>query len=116
MAQSVVIEIGDSVNAFEEEKILILFGPMATSDLKEVCVIHEFTTRPAQSLIEGKQFTLGNNTYTITKVGAEANRNFEELGHISIYFKESENGILPGAIEAEPSVFPTLKVGDKIEF
>lgn len=116
MAHSIIIEIGPVVPEFKEEKVMILFGPMATPDLREICVIHEFKKQPQQSLAAGKQFTLGEHTYTIKQVGSEANKNFEELGHISIYFKENEHGLLPGAIEVEPAVFPTLSVGDKICF
>lgn len=116
MASSVITEIGSIVPEFKEEKVIILFGPMATPDLREICVIHEFSQKPNQTLAVGKQFMLGNHKYTIKQVGSEANKNFEELGHISIYFKENNDGLLPGAIEVEPAIFPELNVGDNICF
>lgn len=116
MAKSIITEIGSIVPEFKEEKVIILFGPMATLDLREICVIHEFHKKPNQTLVEGKEFTLGKHKYTIKQVGSEANKNFEELGHISIYFKQSDDGILPGAIEVEPAVFPDLNIGDDICF
>jgi PTS system glucitol/sorbitol-specific IIA component len=57
---------------------------------------------------------LGEATYTIKKVGSAANQNFNELGHISIYFRDGENEILPGAILVEPGAYPKLTVGDII--
>lgn len=116
MAKSVIIEIGSIVPDFKEEQLIILFGPMATPDLREICVIHEFEKKPNQSLNVGKQFMLGKHKYTITQVGTEANKNFEELGHISIYFKENDDGLLPGSIQVEPAVFPELNIGDEIHF
>lgn len=114
MAHSVITEIGPIVAEFEEENVIILFGPMATPDLREICVIHEFKEHPTESLIEGAKIKLGNQTYTIKHVGSEANKNFEELGHVSIYFKSNEDGLLPGAVEVEPTIFPQLNVGDTI--
>lgn len=116
MAKSIITEIGSIVPEFKEEKVIILFGPMATPDLREICVIHEFHKKPNQTLVAGKEFRLGRHKYTIKKVGSEANRNFEELGHISIYFKLSDDDTLPGAIEVEPAVFPELNIGDDICF
>lgn len=114
MAHSVITEIGPIVSEFEEEKVIILFGPMAPVDLREICVIHEFKIQPTRSLVEGASITLGNHTYIIKVVGSEANKNFEELGHVSIYFKSNEDGLLPGAIEVEPAIFPQLNIGDTI--
>lgn len=116
MSRSVITDIGAIVPEFEEEKVIILFGPMATPDLREICVIHEFHKKPNQTLIEGKEFMLGKHKYIIKQVGSEANKNFEELGHISIYFKQSDSDILPGAIAVQPDVFPKLNIGDNICF
>lgn len=40
MTISKIMEIGPLVPAFEEEKIVILFGPTATNELREISVIH----------------------------------------------------------------------------
>ncbi|NUF26931.1 PTS glucitol/sorbitol transporter subunit IIA [Gilliamella sp. ESL0254] len=116
MAKSIITEIGSIVPEFKEEKVIILFGPMATPDLRDICVIHEFHQKPVHALTVGTQFSLGKHKYTITQVGCDANKNFEELGHISIYFKDDYNEILPGAITVQPDIFPDLNVGDDINF
>lgn len=54
--------------------------------------------------------------YTIEEVGTDANKNLEELGHISVYFRSGQNEVLPGAIVVSPEVFPTITVGDSIQF
>jgi PTS system glucitol/sorbitol-specific IIA component len=116
MITTKIYEIGSMVPAFKEEQLLILFGPEATAELKDICVIHEFESKPKDSLKVGTRFNIGNQDYTITFVGNAANKNFEELGHISIYFRTGENEVLPGAIIAEPEVFPDFEVGDVITF
>lgn len=116
MIESKVLEIGELVSAFEEEMLLILFGPTATAELKSICVIHEFVDQPDTILKPGSKFDIGGQTYNITKVGEAANKNFDELGHISIYFRAGENEILPGAIIAEPEIYPTVNPGETIRF
>lgn len=112
-----VLEIGELVSSFEEEMLLVLFGPKATDELKSISVIHEFEQQPeTDSLQVGTKIEIGENVYTITQVGSSANENFEELGHISIYFKSGTDDLLPGAVLAEPEVFPTIEQGDVIKF
>ncbi|NHW78409.1 PTS sorbitol transporter subunit IIA, partial [Escherichia coli] len=59
---------------------------------------------------------IGEQVYTIEEVGTDANKNLEELGHISVYFRSGQNEVLPGAIVVSPEVFPTITVGDSIQF
>lgn len=117
MHQTKITEIGPIVEDFAEEFLLVLFGPEAMAELRDICVIHETDQRPADALRKGGRLTIGTQEYTILEVGSEANPNYQALGHISIYFRDSENNeILPGAILVEPKVFPKLKVGDFITF
>lgn len=116
MTQSKIIEIGPLVPAFEEEKIVILFGPTATNELREISVIHEFEQTPNNAIQKGNKLTFSTQEYIIEEVGSEANKNLEELGHISIYFRSGENEVLPGAIIVSPEIFPTLTIGDNIQF
>ncbi|MBC1421520.1 PTS glucitol/sorbitol transporter subunit IIA [Listeria seeligeri] len=116
MTKSKIIEIGPLVPAFEEEKIVILFGPSATNELREISVIHELEELPNNAIQKGNKLTIGQQEYIIEEVGTEANKNLEELGHISIYFRSGENEVLPGAIVVSPEIFPTLTVGDTVHF
>lgn len=117
MHQTTITEIGPIVADFAEEFLLVLFGPEAMAELRDICVIHETDQRPAEALKKGGKLTIGTQEYTILEVGSEANPNYQELGHISIYFRDSENNeILPGAILVEPKIFPKLEVGDIITF
>ncbi|EHL4774085.1 PTS glucitol/sorbitol transporter subunit IIA [Listeria monocytogenes] len=116
MTISKIMEIGPLVPAFEEEKIVILFGPTATNELREISVIHEFQDVPNNALTKGNTLLIGEQAYTIEAVGSDANKNLEELGHISVYFRSGQNEVLPGAIVVSPEIFPTITVGDSIQF
>lgn len=117
MVKTKVTEIGSMVEAFAEEKLIILFGPEATAELRDICVIHEFEEKPQDALKVGGLIKFGNQEYKIAAVGSQANANFEELGHISIYFRDEIGEILPGAIIISPSSYPeTVEVGEVIEF
>lgn len=115
MITSKVMEIGESVPEFKEEMLVILFGTSATPELKPISVIHEFNDTPDNVLQVGAKIQLGDQTYTINQVGSSANQNFEELGHVSIYFRSAQEEVLPGAVIASPKVFPTINVGDELK-
>ncbi|GMA09325.1 PTS sorbitol transporter subunit IIA [Tetragenococcus halophilus subsp. flandriensis] len=115
MYQTKITEIGNLVEEFREEVLLVLFGPKVPPELKDISVIHESNKEPKDIFTQNGKIKIGNQVYTITKVGTEANKNFESLGHISIYFREGENEVLPGAINVTPQVFPELQVGNTID-
>lgn len=116
MYKTTVTEIGELVEAFKEESLLILFGPKATPELKAISVIHTHED-PTEDVIQvGGKFRIGEKEYEIQEVGSAANANFTELGHISIYFREGENEVLPGAIIVSPNEWPDLHVGQAITF
>lgn len=114
MTKSVVQEIGLMVPTFEPDKIVILFGPEAPKELREMAVIHKFEELTEEPLKEGGTIHFDDEVFTITAVGSLANKNLKELGHISIYFQEPMEEVLPGAIFAAPYKFPTIKEGTVI--
>ncbi|MBO0451541.1 MULTISPECIES: PTS glucitol/sorbitol transporter subunit IIA [Enterococcus] len=116
MVKTKIVEIGSMVPAFEEERLVILFGPQATPELRDISVIHEVQEQPNNSISVGGKLKMGNKVYNIEEVGSQANSNFDELGHISIYFRNEIGEILPGAIIVSPGEFPAFEVGDEIEF
>jgi len=118
MFQTKIIEIGPLVQEFQEEDLVILFGTSAPPELKEISVIHEIEKgEPEEILAEGGTLEFGNKVYKIEKVGDLANKNFEELGHLSIYFKDDTSAeLLPGAILVTPGEYPELNVHDVIKF
>ncbi|MBF0777928.1 PTS glucitol/sorbitol transporter subunit IIA [Streptococcus cuniculi] len=114
MEEFKVVEIGEMVPAFEEEMLIVLFGEQAPPELRAICVVHDYQASKDDVLQVGTKIRMGGQEYTLTKVGGAANANFAELGHVSIYFRQGENDILPGAVIAEPMIFPKLAPGDTI--
>lgn len=114
MYKTKVTEIGSMAPAFAEELILILFGPKATPELKDLCYIHEVEQDEENPLQEGRKISFGGKEYTILEVGSQANANFAELGHVSVYFRTEVGELLPGAVAVTPDVYPELAVGDEI--
>ncbi|RST67656.1 PTS sorbitol transporter subunit IIA [Bacillus pumilus] len=115
VTQSVVKEIGILVPQFKEDKLIVLFGPAAPQELRDMSVIHEFEHLEEEPLKLGGTIQVGDQTYTITALGNKANDNFKKLGHISIYFQEPFDDVLPGAVFASPHTFPDIKEGVRIE-
>lgn len=109
-------EIGSMVKEFESSMLVILFGTEAPDELREISVIHEPDEEVTEKLLKpGQKIHFGGIEYTVEDVGTEANKNFSSLGHLSIYFTESQD-LLPGAIQVSPSVFPEINIGDTIVF
>ncbi|MGM0878794.1 MAG: PTS glucitol/sorbitol transporter subunit IIA [Bacillota bacterium] len=117
MYKSIVREVGELALSFEEDKIMILFGPQAPQELKEIVVIHEVEEDSSEEPIkEGGTIQIDDQQFTITAVGSAANKNLKELGHISVYFTEPLEEVLPGSVFASPHAFPQFKNGSVIEF
>ncbi len=117
MYKSTVKEIGPLALSFGEENIIILFGPKAPQEIKEISIIHEQNgDESAFPIQEGGKLVVDDQEFTISKVGSAANDNLKEIGHISIYFTEPFEEVLPGAVFASPHHLPTFKEGSKIEF
>lgn len=117
MYKSKITDIGPLVEEFRSENVLVIFGEQATPELREMSAVHypNRITEDEPIKLNGA-FKIGNNQYTITQVGADANSNLLELGHVSIYFKDDDEKVLPGAIAVEPTQFPDFIEGDTIEF
>ncbi|MEK3857246.1 MULTISPECIES: PTS glucitol/sorbitol transporter subunit IIA [unclassified Cytobacillus] len=116
MTKTVVKEIGVLVPTFKEDRIVILFGPQAPKELREMAVIHEVESLTDEPLKAGGTISFDNESFTITALGSHANKNFKELGHISIYFQEPLEDVLPGAVFASPHKFPAIQDGTVITF
>lgn len=119
MYQMKITEVGAMVPAIAEERLLILFGPKATAELKDLCVLHDMPQIPGDAgdlLRVGGTISFGDEVFEIRRVGSAANANFKELGHVSVYFRNEIGEILPGAIIVSPGSFPSIQAGDTIVF
>ncbi|WP_314944052.1 PTS glucitol/sorbitol transporter subunit IIA [Olsenella uli] len=108
-----VTEIGTAVRALMRERIIILFGPAAPIELRDICVIHDGAPVAGDVIKRGGTIAFGNHAYKIVEVGDAANENFISLGHLTINFSK-DAGILPGSIRVGIEEAPEISVGDTI--
>lgn len=113
--KSTVVSIGDMALAFEEDKVIVLFGPKAPAELKEISIIHKTESLNAGALGDARQFIVDDAVYDIVRIGSAAMTNLVELGHLSVYFAEPPAEILPGSIYVQPGQIPAFYVGSTIE-
>lgn len=115
--KSTITHVGKMALEFVEDNVVVFFGPKAPKELRDISIIHESIegSFDASSLISGGELLIGDDTYEIVRVGEDAVKNIEELGHISIYFSSPPKEILPGAVYVKPQRWPTIQVGSTFE-
>lgn len=105
--------LGSLVGEFVDEKIIILFGDNAPDTLADYC--YSIDINPVKDTIEvGQSFMFDGVTYKITAVGEIAEKNLENLGHITVAFNGSIGPTLPGTICVEKKEMPKIKIGSEI--
>lgn len=60
-----VTEIGSFVEELLNEKMVVLFGPTAPAELRDICVVHDGTPTEDNVLAEGGTISIGDQVYTI---------------------------------------------------
>lgn len=116
MAQTVweseVVRIGDDAQEMFDAGVFILFGEPVPDALAEVSLVHRRPAGAFQPIAAGDQLWIGDTSLDITEVGARANENLDQLGHIVVYLN-FDGDILPGAVKATGPT-PAPAVGDRI--
>lgn len=118
-----ISQIGAEVSAFQEDKILILFGEKAPEGLEDYAIIHKVQAEEHHEKKEppfkpAKTIRLGEKEYKIIQVGTLANDQFLKIGHVCFYFSDQEEemkDLLPGAVQLYPQDLPRLRVGDVLD-
>lgn len=110
-----VTEIGSFVEDLLNEKMVVLFGPTAPAELRDICVIHDGVPTEDDVLVEGGTISIGDQIYTIKEFGEAANENMGGLGHLTIAF-DGGRELLPGTVLVTPSTLPRLETGIELGF
>lgn len=113
--QSKIIKIGEDVELFLDEKMLIIFNDTVPEELVSISVIHDHKTMASDVSVENK-FVIGDETYKVLAVGDKANETLHELGHCTIRFGEPSTEDLPGTIVVEDKNVTSIEVGNSIGF
>ncbi|MPW25119.1 PTS sorbitol transporter subunit IIA [Alkalibaculum sp. M08DMB] len=108
-----ITKIGDMALDFLSEDMLIIFNNNAPEELAEISVLHEISELK-EEVVVGDKFTLGDDVYTVTAVGYEANQTLKKMGHCSLKFDGADAPQLPGCIHLKGENNPNIKVGKNI--
>ncbi|KTT84210.1 PTS glucitol/sorbitol transporter subunit IIA [Mammaliicoccus sciuri] len=114
MYQTEIKKIGKDANAFEAEKMIILFGDNAPDELVDFCYIIDIN-QVENEITESNKLVIDGTEYGITKVGSAVNKNLNDLGHITLKFDGSTNAEQSGSLYLEDKPLVSLQVGSKIE-
>lgn len=111
---TVVTKLGESVNEFLDQGMLITFKDNAPAELAEYCVLHSENDLK-QDIQAGDVLSIGTNSYQILAVGSAVNKNLESLGHITFNFNGDEEVDMPGTLSLEQKEIQPIQVGDQIK-
>lgn len=111
--EATIVFIGDLVEEFKGQNMVILFDESAPLELKEISVVHR-GGKFLEEVAPGDILLLNGTEYKITAVGEVANRNLKNIGHVCLKFDGRSEAELPGNIHLEEKLPPDFRVGDKI--
>lgn len=112
--RTTVQEVGPSASDFFSERMVVLFGGEAPSELKPFCFIIDKNKLNGQIEV-GDFLVLDGQSYKVENVGNQVNRNLEELGHITINFQDNADQDMAGTLYVESKELTVLKAGSIIE-
>ena len=112
-------EIGAEVEAFIEEKYLILFEAGAPPELAEMSVLHDCSHMRDEPPVAGDVLTIGDREIRITAVGEKAWKNIRDLGHAVFVFNGAREVEMPGQIcleeTAPDGLLQAVKPGARLD-
>lgn len=111
--QTVVKEIGNEALDFVEIKMVIFFGDEAPEALRPSCYIVDVNSI-AGDIKPGMFLVIDDESYQITAVGKEVERNLQNLGHIAVSFTGETKAGLAGTMYVEDKPYPHIRVGSRV--
>ena len=112
-------EIGPEVEAFLEERYLILFEVGAPPELAEMAVLHDRSHMREEPPASGDVLVIGDREFRMTAVGEKAWKNIGDLGHAVFVFNGAKEVEMPGQICLEATgaegLAEAVKPGARLE-
>lgn len=105
--ESKIVEIGEEVELFAEESMLIIFNDTVPEALKMIGVIHEKSDLLGEVEV-GDVLEISGESYEILFVGSKVNDTLKEIGHCTIVFNGEKTAELPGTMCVEKKAMPVL--------
>ncbi|MSS78121.1 PTS sorbitol transporter subunit IIA [Anaerococcus sp. WCA-380-WT-2B] len=104
---------GDLVEEFGSV-MLIFFGDNAPDTLKDYCHLIDIKKVDGEIKV-GDYFEVDGLKAKILAVGEEAQRNLENLGHLTVNLSANVEDLLPGAIVCESLDIIKVEIGSEIK-
>jgi len=95
-----VNEVGPNALDFLEQNMMVLFGKNAPQELKPYCFLVDVNELQGD-IQTGDYFTVDNEKYKITAVGAQVEKNLNDMGHITVSFSGETEAELAGTLYVE---------------
>jgi len=111
--KTVITKLGESINEFLDQGMIITFKDNAPAELAEFCLLHSENDL-RKDIQVGDTLKIGERSFNVTAVGDAVNQNLSSLGHITLRFDGAEEADLPGTLVLENKEIGTLSVGDVI--
>ena len=108
-----VTAVGELVSDFAEQGVLVFFGKNAPLELHEFSIIHTPDVQNRAPQV-GDTITLANNEYNVLAVGSVASDNLLNLGHLDLKANGLTEPEMPGDVNVEATVLPTVQIGDRL--
>lgn len=106
-------EIGEEVEIFAEENMMVIFNDTVPEELRSFAVIHEKADLLEQ-VEAGDILEINEERYEILFVGNKVNGTLHDLGHCTISFSGDASADLPGTMCVEKKAMPELELGANI--
>lgn len=112
--KATVTGIGEMAIHLLEGRMLIVFNENAPEELKDYSILHTIENLE-DDVVPGDTIAFGDQVYSVTAVGDEANFTLRSMGHCTLCFNGAAATELPGQIELAGDDMPTIDVGMTIE-
>jgi PTS system glucitol/sorbitol-specific IIA component len=110
ICQIEITSVGPLAGEFTDHGIWVLFHEHAPEEVAEFALLHR-AVPPNEPLAPGQLLTIDQERYTITAVGAVANENLVNLGHLVLKANGLEQPELPGDVCVEARELPRPVIG-----
>lgn len=109
-----VTGLGEGVEEFLDQQLVVLFNDNAPAELAEISVIHS-TAELKGDIEAGDVIVIDDKEFEIKAVGEVVNKNISRLGHSTLRFNGENEAQLPGDINLEKKDIPEITEGTVIK-
>lgn len=110
-----VTAIGELATEFIAEGILVFFASTAPEELQEAAVVHDRTDPQTEDVQVGDTVRIGSESFPVLAVGAVANENLRNLGHLVLKFNGLQEPEMQGDVNLPETSVPEIVIGTDLE-